>query len=270
MSIRDFRSRHSGRSQSSRRQTASLYILLGLTIASEIAYPLTQGENLRIVTLVTVYLGAATMAIHSLFSFGPRYFFTLVPTTLLFGWGIEELGIHTGWPFGHYHYDPSLGIAIAGIPLVVPCAWLMLTHPILIAARKLTRQWVFLVGGYGLMAWDLFLDPQMVRDGRWRWKISGPHIPLESQIPLSNALGWLLSGIILMGALHWLLPKERKRSGVSSRICDFFLIWTFISGIIGNLFFFHMPGVALMGGIAFSVFLGPYLFRVQFGRPDFL
>lgn len=270
MSMRGYQSRHKGRSAESRRQILSLYILLALTIATEIAYPLIKGESLRILTVVTVYLGATTMALHALFSFGARYFFTLIPVTLLFGWGIEELGIHTGWPFGHYRYDPTLGFAIAGIPLVVPFAWLMLSHPILLASRKMTPQWVFLLGGYGLMAWDLFLDPQMVRDGRWHWKMSGPHIPLESQIPLSNAVGWLLSGIILMGLLHWVLPKERKRSGVGSRTCDIFLTWTFLSGIIGNLFFFHMPGVALIGGLVYFVFLAPYLFKVQFGRPDFL
>ena len=48
---------------------------------------------------------------------------------MLFGLGIEVLGVHTGWPFGVYEYDASLGVQLFGVPLIVPCAWVMMVHP---------------------------------------------------------------------------------------------------------------------------------------------
>ena len=133
------------------------------------------------------------------------------PTTkspgLSFPITVQPVGVKTGWPFGRYHYDHSLGVQIFGVPLLVPFAWIMLSYPILIAARRAAAHWVFIYGGLGLMIWDLFLDPQMVDAGRWSWKLVGPHVPYEPMIPLSNAAGWLFAGMGLMALLNALLSK---------------------------------------------------------------
>jgi putative membrane protein len=143
----------------------------------------------------------------------------------------------------------------------------MIAHPILIAARKVTKNWVFLYGGFGMMAWDLFLDPQMVAAERWTWEFTGSHVPLQPEIPLSNAFGWLLTGIGLIAILHKVLRRDRRKVTVPTSIPDFFLIWTWFSGVVGNLFFFDRPGVAVIGGIVFGAFLIPYLFLLRFGPP---
>jgi uncharacterized membrane protein len=151
---------------------------------------------------------------------------------------------------------------------VVPFAWVMMAHPLLIAARKVTKNWVFLYGGIGLMAWDLFLDPQMVLAGRWEWSFTGAHVPFQPMIPLSNLFGWLLTGMGLMAILNLILKHDRRRTGTSTAVPDFFLIWTWFGGVVGNLFFFDQPGIALIGGIAFGLYLIPYLFMLRFGPPD--
>lgn len=252
----------------SNRQNFALFGLSAIAIALQIAYPLVHGELLRNITLLTVYFGAAAMLIHALFSFGSRYFTTYLLITFAFGLGVEILGSKTGYPFGDYTYDRSLGIAIAGVPLVVPFAWIMMAHPILIAARRLTPHWVFLYGGLCLMAWDIFLDPQMVDAHRWHWILNGAHIPFEPEIPLSNAAGWLFAGMGLIALLHTALPSTRRKVGPSSTVPDIFLAWTLFSGIVGNLFFFHRPGVAFIGALLFGAALAPYFFTITLGRPD--
>ncbi|MEY4151823.1 MAG: hypothetical protein RJB28_890, partial [Actinomycetota bacterium] len=124
----------------------------------------------------------------------------------------EAIGSKTGWPFGNYSYDVSLGYQIFGVPLVVPFAWLMMAHPALIVSRRMTQHWVFLYGGLSLMAWDFSLDPQMVADNRWRWEFTGRSVPFEPNIPLSNAFGWLLTGMALIAILHLALPRERRKA----------------------------------------------------------
>lgn len=268
MSIRQYRPRTRNRRLLSGNKALSLYLLFLATIALEILYPLTHGDALRLVTISTVCCAALTIIVHSYFAFGPRFTFTYLFITSLFSLSVEIIGTKTGWPFGTYHYDSSLGYSLSSVPLIVPAAWVMMSYPLLIAARRVGRSWVFLYGGLGLMAWDLFLDPQMVSAHRWVWGKHGASTPFAPEIPLSNSAGWLFAGMGLMALLHWALPKDRRKNGASLFIPNALLGWALFSGIVGNLFFFHRPGVALFGGLIFAVILAPYFFELRFGRPD--
>ncbi len=268
MSIRNYQPRRRDRRGATTFQTIFLYAILALAIGLQIAYPLVHGDSLLYVTIATVYSAAGLMIFHSWISYGARYAITYLVVGFFGALLIEHIGLTTGWPFGKYSYDASLGATFWKIPLIVPFAWLMICHPMLIIARRFTSFWVFLYGGIGLMAWDLFLDPQMVSAHRWTWEASSTHVPFQPEIPLSNAAGWLFAGMGLMALLHFLLPKERRKIGANSAAVNIFLEWTLFSGIIGNLFFFHRPGVALIGGLVMGAVLLPYLFTLRMGRPE--
>lgn len=266
MSIRNYTPRKRERRGPSRIQFLLLWGTLAVALGFQISYPLLDGEWLRLITIGTVYAAALATLVNAYLSHGSTYAIRYFAITFLFGLTIEHIGITTGWPFGNYFYDPSLGAFLFSIPLVVPFAWMMLSHPILVAARALSTRWTVVIGGFGLMAWDLFLDPQMVSAGRWTWVDTTPHVPFQPEIPLSNTFGWLLSGIILMALLQVLLPQERRKNGVNTNAGDALLIWTWFSGVVGNIFFFSRPGVALIGGLAFGIFLFPYLFKRWINR----
>lgn len=268
MSIRQYRPRRFARSGASGKQLIALYLGLTGVIGLEISYPLVHGQTLLVVTLTTVYLAAAVMMLHSYFAFGMRYAITFGIITFSYALGIETLGVKTGWPFGTYHYSTTLGTQIFGVPLLVPFAWIMLSYPLMIAARRAAARWVFLYGGIGLMIWDLFLDPQMVDAGRWTWKLVGPRVPYEPMIPLSNAAGWLFAGMGLMALLHLLLPRDRRKKSINSLAPDILLFWSFFAGIVGNIFFFHHPHIATFAGTLFGIYLLPYIFQLRFGRPE--
>jgi putative membrane protein len=267
MSIRHYSPRRNRRRGISSRSQFALNLTLGIAILLQISYPLLSGEALRVVTISTVYWGAGAMALHALLAFGARYAFTYLGVALPFGFLIELIGLKTGWPFGTYEYDPSLGPQLFDVPLVVPFAWAMIAHPILCAARRVAGNWVFLYGGFGLMAYDLFLDPQMVTAGRWTWEVTGSHVPFTPEVPLSNAFGWLLSGMALIAILHLLLPRDRRKVSASFITIDIFLIWTWFAGVVSNLFFFDRPGIAFIFGLTFGAILAPYIFSRWLGRP---
>ncbi len=265
MSIRHFtpRRRRHGISQ---RARVALGGALGLTILLQIAYPLIEGELLRVVTIATIYVGATSMLLHAYLSYGVKYLLRYFPITVLFGYFIELLGVKSGWPFGEYYYDPSLGVAIFGVPLVVPFAWVMMVHPVLCAARRVTMRWTFLYGGALLAAWDLFLDPLMVSAGRWHWTVDGSHVPFSPEIPLSNLFGWLLTGCAIISLLNLVLPFERRRESASLRAVTILLSWVGFSGLVGNLFFFDRPGLAIFAFTVYGALAIPYIFKSALGE----
>ena len=267
MSLRQFYPRKNMRRQVAGWKLFVLYATLVVAIGLQISYPLIEGESLRLVTIATVYWAAAAMFLHAILAYGVIYALQFLFITFTYALLVEQIGSKTGWPFGTYEYSGSLGYQIYGVPLVVPFAWVMLAHPIFIAARKVTKNWVFLYGGLGMMAWDLFLDPQMVSAERWVWDFNGTSVPFQPEIPLSNAFGWLLTGMGLMAILNLALRKDRRKVATSTAVPDFFLMWTWFSGGVGNIFFFDRPGVALIGGVVFGLVLLPYIFLLRFGPP---
>ncbi len=267
MSIRHYTPRRRRYGQLSQRANALLITIVSIAILLQVIYPLASGEFLRLLTINVVYWGAGAMLLHALLTYGGRYAITYFLFTFFFALTIEQVGVQTAWPFGDYSYSSDLGLKILHVPMVVPFAWIMLVHPVLTAARKIAGSWVFLYGGALLMAWDLFLDPLMVTSGRWSWKVTGSHVPFQPEIPLSNTFGWLLSGMFLIGVLHMILPRERRKAGATFATTDAFILWTLFSGIFGNLFFFHRPGIALFAGFIFGALLTPYFFTRWLGRP---
>ena len=179
--------------------------------------------------------------------------------SLLFGFGVEALGLATSFPFGTYAYSSSLGPAIAGVPLLIPLAWSMMAYPCLLAAQRLstTGLGTAVIGGWVLAAWDLFLDPQMVGEKYWTWQPSGWTLPGIPGIPMQNFLGWLLAAMVLM----WMLDRL-PRKAASDAVPNVLLMWVYASSVLANALFFHRPGVALWGGICMGLVVIPWLWRL--------
>ena len=131
MSIRHYSQRGNRRRGINPKAQALLLVILGIALLLQISYPLLEGEALRVVTIATVYWGAAAMFLHALLAYGSRYAFTYLSVTLIYAFIVELIGVKTGWPFGQYSYDASLGPKLASVSIVVPFAWAMMAHPLL-------------------------------------------------------------------------------------------------------------------------------------------
>ena len=162
-----------------RPRITTLEVVFGAAVVAEIGYPLTSGSARDAVTVATVLLVAAAVHLHAWTAYGPRVTAVLAAVTVAGGFAVETLGVHSGFPFGSYRYTGGLGPSVFGVPLVVAFAWPMLAWPAALAARRLCSSLIprVLVGAWALAAWDLFLDPQMVAAGHWRWTDPQPHLP---------------------------------------------------------------------------------------------
>lgn len=233
------------------------------TVLAQIGYALASGDALRLDTLAVVVLFAAACVTHAWAHRGAAWALGLLVLTAGFGLAVEAVGVRTGVPFGHYSYDGSLGPRLLGVPVVVPLAWTMTGYPVLLAARALSWRWAPVVGAVGLAGWDVFIDAQMVADGRWRWADPTPSVPGVAGVPLTDLAGWLAAGLVLMTLLHRLLPRDRASHGVPAAL----YLWTYAAYVLGNLVFFGSHQVALAGGVAMGLVAVPYAWWVFQQRP---
>ena len=265
MSIRHYTPRRRYRQGISDQKRNFLIGLITISIIAQISMVLVS-DQIRIISILSSAISMALFSIfHAYYSYGTKYVSLYIPITAAFGFFVEALNVATGWPFGEIQFSDSLGLKLMGVPIFVIVGWLMISHPLLLLARQISKHWIFIFGGAGLAAWDLFLDPAMVKYGYWSWAPFSKALPFEPTIPLSNTFGWLLSGMALMAILHATLPKERRKQGVDFKLVVLLLTWIWISRVFSNLFIFHNYGVALLGGVGLGLLLIPLLYKSLLG-----
>lgn len=242
------------------------WMLVAAAVASQIAYPLIEGTGRDRLVVLTVLVTFAAVLTHAVARLGPSTATRLFGVVLAGAAAVEVLGVHTGVPFGDYVYGTGLGPALAGVPLVVPVAWAMTAYPALLVARRLTlrqgRPATAVVAGWALASWDVFLDPQMVEEGYWRWVDPSPSLPGSPDVPLTNYAGWLVVSVLLMAVLDRVVPPAGTPNGTGNGTDDLLpgllYLWTYAAQVLGNLVFFDRPAVAVLGGLAMGVVALPY------------
>lgn len=160
---------------------------------------------------------------------------------------VEHLGTTTGFPFGRYAYTGALRPQVAGVPAIVPLAWFAMAVPAREAAHaalgdRSSALGRVALGAAALTAWDLFLDPQMVGEGYWRWVRQGRY----RGIPVSNFVGWFATSLAVMAVLEVVLraDEEPDRALVAE--------YATMAGMetVGFAAFFRDRLVAAVGGAA--------------------
>ncbi len=152
----------------------------------------------------------------------------------------EYLGSQTGIPFGKYHYTDVLQPQLAGVPLLIPLAWMMMLPPAWAMASRISGRdgrspRFVLLSALAFTAWDLFLDPQMVGWNFWVWEIPGQFFG----IPLVNFLGWLL----ISGLITWIAgPRDLP---IVPLIGVYAITW--LLQTVGQGLFWSQPGPAAFG-----------------------
>jgi len=128
------------------------------------------------------------------------------------GFAIEALGVRFGFPFGRYEYSSVLQPQVLRVPLVLICAWVVITA---YAWQAVSRRFASVamraaVGGAWMMALDLLIDPVATNAmSYWRWLDHGAYYG----VPLSNFAGWFLVGALMLSVAD-------RRRGVLSEAAD--------------------------------------------------
>ncbi len=176
-------------------------------------------------------------------------------------WAAEYLGLTFGLPFGTYVYAERLGPAVLGVPILVPLAWTMIAYPAIVLARRISTDRVrgALAAGLVLAAWDLVLDPLMVKEGYWVWSALGPAV---AGVPISNFFGWMATGATLA---FWVWPWLAVSPGTPPTD-DRVPVALYGGSVIlmaAKCLTVGMPGIALSGLMAAGI-----LIRCGMSRPQ--
>jgi putative membrane protein len=141
----------------------------------------------------------------------------------LYSWGIELVGVRTGWPYGDFSYGVDLGPMLLGeVPLGLPVFFFPLVLNayllvLLLFGDRAERPWFRLPATLAtVILVDLVLDPGAVAIGFWEYEVQQFY-----GVPWSNYLGWLLSGAVAV--LCFDLGFDR--AGLRHRLeeCEFML-----------------------------------------------
>ena len=236
----------------SRRLFRSLFAVLA---AAQVAYGQLPGRRSHRATRGVVGLLLATSAAEAAAARGARRGPLLVGAAGGLGFLAELAGVATGRPFGHYTYGPGLGRQVRGVPLLAAAAWAMMARPAWVVAGMRTRSRLprVLTAAGALTAWDVFLDPRMVREGYWTWPGGGRY----EGVPATNFLGWFATGTAVFGV--WSLLDRDDDPVFDGDGALALYAWTWAGETFANVVLWRRPRVALAGGVAMGLFAVPAL-----------
>jgi putative membrane protein len=179
----------------------------------------------------------------------------------------ESIGVATGAVYGPYHYTNLLGPKFLDlVPYLIPLAWFMMMYPSLVIARTLSGSdginrkaglfsflGVAVLGGLVMTAWDLVMDPMMVKAGNWVWDGAAVTRPYFG-VPLQNYWGWWLTTFVtfclFFGAVALFQAKTPIRVTQTHPEFDRLAIGSYIVtglGTVFTAFIIGLDGPALVG-----------------------
>lgn len=246
-------------SRHGRARTAAALGLLGGLVASQVAYGKLPGPRPPAETRRVLGLALATSAAEAWRTRGRR---GLGATAVAGGVGLgaELVGVSTGLPFGRYGYSAKLGARVGGVPWLAGAAWGAMARPAWVVAGWGTRSRPARVvaAAAALTAWDVYLDPRMVREGYWSWEAPGAY----EDVPASNFAGWFLTGLVLFSVVALV---DRDDAAPRDDLALALYTWTWLGEAFANGVLWRRPGPAVAGAVAMGGVAVPALAR-RLGR----
>lgn len=147
----------------------------------------------------------------------PKFIIT-ASIIFIFGWAIELMGTHTGFPFGHYEYTGLLLPQLAEVPLILGLNWFFLVYSCFIIssfipAGNTVRS---LAGALLMTGYDLLLEPFAIHTGMWIWQ--------DDSVPLTNYIAWFVISFIFIRLMFINPPEKHNKPAIFVFIyqCAFF------------------------------------------------
>ena len=124
--------------------------------------------------------------------------------SFLIGFGIEVLGVNTGFPFGSYKYGLVLGPKIWGTPIMIGVNWVLLSYCAGMTFQSLLPKSNILIksllGAASLLFLDFIMEPVAIHYDFWTW--------LQGEIPFQNYLAWFIIAFVIQLIFYSFIRKN--------------------------------------------------------------
>jgi uncharacterized membrane protein len=197
---------------------AALWVMLAIYLALVIGF----AWNRTPLAEVLAAIGIFAACVHAVLTYGWRDALVLAAICVLITFTMENIGVTTGFPFGHYHFEiePNLPHVGAIPPIVGPLwfgmgyfSWVLAETLLGGAQARLSPRFRLvalpIVAAFVMTQWDVVMDPPESTISKiWIWHDGGAHFG----VPLSNYLGWLLTSWLFYQAFAIYLSGRRDVS----------------------------------------------------------
>lgn len=170
-------------------------------------------------------IGIATACAHAALFCGWKDALVFLAICLVTTFAMENIGVATGLPFGHYHFEVGSDLIHVGtIPIIVGPLWFGMGYFSWIVAgtllggadRRVNGKVAIValpvIAAFVMTQWDVVMDPPEATIAKaWIWHDGGAHFG----VPLSNYLGWLVTSWLFYQAFAIYLGRRHK-AGASS------------------------------------------------------
>ena len=163
-------------------------------------------------------IGILAACAHAALTYGWKDALALLAICVAVTFTMENIGVATGWPFGHYHFEVGSNLPHIGtIPIIVGPLWFGMGYfswivaGILLggearASRRIELMALPVVAAFVMTQWDVVMDPpESTISKAWTWHDGGAHFG----VPLSNYFGWLLTAWLFYQAFALYLNRRR-------------------------------------------------------------
>jgi putative membrane protein len=146
---------------------------------------------------------------------------------------IEVLGVHTGFPFGAYHYSSDLGFPLFGVPPVIGLNWVLVILGSISLVDSLFHKPLLALGAAPLVCviFDLVLEPNSFFLRYWTWN--------DGMAPFQNYLAWGLITFACTGVFLLMRIRLETRLAAVNLVLQFFfflvlLLYQLLTGALNG------------------------------------
>ena len=197
---------------------AALWAMLAIYLALVIGFAWYRTPLAEVLAAIGIFAAC----VHAVLTYGWRDALVLAAICVLITFTMENIGVTTGFPFGHYHFEiePNLPHVGAIPPIVGPLwfgmgyfSWVLAETLLGGAQARLSPRFRLvalpIVAAFVMTQWDVVMDPPESTISKiWIWHDGGAHFG----VPLSNYLGWLLTSWLFYQAFAIYLSGRRDMS----------------------------------------------------------
>jgi len=217
-----------------KRDGRVLWALVAIYGAARVTQAFPSQIPITAIMALHVIPALAFALLHGRTVYGWRTILTFTGLCLTVGSVIENIGVITGVPFGHYHFTHVMGPMLWRVPILLGMAYVGMAYVSWTLGRLIVGPRLVglpLAAAAIMVAWDFSMDPvwaNLVQG--WVWEQGGSYFG----VPLSNFFGWYAT-VYVIYQLFALDLRGRHEQSLPVGVCRSAVVFYAVSAA-GNAF----------------------------------